>query len=99
MLAFLVVLLLPVLVGWQSNGGTVVSRTTVCSPTRLAFGVLTYLIDNRIVFCGGGGSPHAEPGSPDDPNLVPQMKTPKKNDPEIASKSSQNDPKMFPKLF
>ena len=41
------------------------------SPTRLAFGVLTYLTENRIVCLGGGGSPHAEPGSPDDPNLVP----------------------------
>ena len=27
------------------------------SPTRLAFGVLTIRIENRIVFPGGGGSP------------------------------------------
>ena len=69
------------------------------SPTRLAFGVLTVLIENGIVSYGGGGSPRTEPGSPDDPNLVPPMKNDKKNDPEIAPKSSQNEPKMFPKLF
>ena len=67
------------------------------SPTRLAFGVLTVRIENRIVSHGVGGSPPHEPGSPDDPNLVPPMKKSQKNDPEIAPKSFQHYPNMIPK--
>ena len=37
------------------------TKTWICvgffSPTRLAFGVLTIRIENRIVYPGGGGSP------------------------------------------
>ena len=64
--------------GWGKFGLVSGELLVGFSPTRLAFGVLTVLIENRIVFCGGGGSPRTEPGSPDDPNLVPPMKNPQK---------------------
>ena len=43
------------------------------SPTRLAFGVLTVRIENRMVLTGFSGSPHGDPGSPDGPHLVPPI--------------------------
>ena len=60
------------------------SRFGFFSPTRLAFGVLTVQIENRTVYLGVSGSPPHEPGSPDDPNLVPPMKKSQNNDPQIA---------------
>ena len=71
-------------------------HNTRFSPTRLAFGVLTVRIENRIVFPGVGGSPPPEPGYPDDPNLVPPMKKSQNNDPEMAP---TNHPKMIPKSY
>ena len=68
-------------------------------PTRRAFGVLSFRIENRIVFVVVSGFPPLGPGSPDDPNLVPPVKQSQNNDLELAPKSSQNDSKVIPYMI
>ena len=80
--------------GSQLKKNLKVKGTHGFSPTRRAFGVLTVRIENRIVCHGVGGSPPHEPGSPDDPNLVPPIKQLQNNDPEMVPTLSQKYMKM-----
>ena len=62
------------------------------SPTRLAFGVLTIRIENRIVCASGGGSPATQAWFP----RWSELGSPNE---KIQKLWSQNDSKMIPKRF
>ena len=69
------------------------------SPTTLAFGVLTVRIENPMVRAVVSDSPPPEPGSPDDPNLVPPVRQSQNNGSEMALKCFKITQKMFQSDF